>query len=79
MTEMHHIGLFVHGQAYAMTAQIAHNAIMILLGMLLNGMPDIADKAIRLGCLGTNLQTLLGHSHQLFFLRCRLSPDDEHA
>ena len=74
---MHDIRLFMELVSYTMTAEVAHNTVVVFLRMFLNGMTDIAYKAIRFGGLGTNLQTLLGHTHQLFLFRGSLT-NDEH-
>ena len=75
---MHHVGLLVELQSNAMTTEVAHDAIVILVGVLLYGVTDVAHEAVRLSCLHTNLQTFLSHTHQLLLLGCCLA-DDEHA
>ena len=69
------LGLLVELQANAVTCQVLHDAIAIFLAMLFDGMTDVAHKAPRLGGLHAYLQTLLGHTHQLLILGCRLAND----
>ena len=64
--------------AHTVSAQVAHYAIVILVGMFLNGIANVANKAIGLGCLHAYLQTLLCHTHQLLLLRSGLA-NDEHT
>ena len=78
MSVVNDVWLFVEFQSYAMSAEVAYNAIVIFLGMLLDGMTDVANKAEWLSSLGTNIQAFLSHTHQLFLLRSGFA-DDKHT
>ena len=67
------IGLLMKLQTHAMTSQVTHNTVAILLTMLLDGMADVAHKTERFRGLHANLQTLLGHPDKLLFLGRRLT------
>ena len=68
---MAHFGLFVESIAYPMATQVAHHTVVVFLGVLLDGLADVVDKAPRLGSLHTDFQALLGDTYQLFLLgRC---------
>ena len=76
---MGYFRLFVEVESHAMTAQIAYHTIaVLLLGMLLNGVPNVANERVRLCCLHTNFETFLGNTHQFLFL-WRCFSDDEHT
>ena len=79
MTIVEHFRFLMEMNAYAMTAEITNHAITILLAMLLDGMADVAYKAVRLGSLHTNLQTLLSHAYQLLLLRSSLAAYNKHT
>ena len=72
------VGLLMELQSYAVATQVADNAIVILVRMLLYGMTDVTDKAVGLSSLGSNLKALLSDPYELFFLGCGLA-NDEHA
>ena len=56
-----------------MAAQVAHHAIVVLVGMLLDGPAYLVDAVPGFGSLHTYLQTFFGHTHQLFLLRSGLT------
>ena len=78
MSVVNDVWLFVEFQSYAMSAEVAHNAIVIFLGMLLDGMADVANKAEWLSRLGTKLHAFLSHTPLLFLLRSGFA-DDKHT
>mgnify|MGYP007132504553 FL=1 len=79
MAVVEYLGLLVHLQSYTMAAEVAHYAIAMLFGMLLDGVADVSGKAVGFGCCCANLQALFGHADQLLLFRCGLAADDEHA
>ena len=78
MTVVVDVGFFMEVQAYAVTGEVAHNAVAVLLTVFLYRMADVAHEAPGLGGLHANLQTFLGHTHQLLLLRRSLT-DNKHA
>ena len=78
MTVVDNIRFLMEFQSHTMATEVAHNAVMVFVGMLLYGMANITDKAEGLGSLGANLETLLGNPYELFLLWCCLA-NDEHA
>ena len=77
-SKVRYLWLFMELQTHSMPAQVANHTVMVLIRVLRNGVSDVANKAIGLGCLCTNLQTFLCNAHQLFLFRCRFA-DDKHA
>ena len=75
---MRHLRLLMELQSYAVSAEVADDAVMVFVGVLLDGVSYVAHEAIGLGCLHANLQTFLCHTHQLLLLWSGLA-DDEHA
>ena len=63
----------MEGVAHAMTCQVTHDAIAVLLAMLLDGMANVTHKTERLRSLHAYLQALLGHPDKLLLLGRRLT------
>ena len=59
-----------------MSAQVAYNAVVVFLHMLLYGVSYVAHETVWLGSLGSNLKAFLSHPYELFFLWCCLSYDE---
>ena len=79
VTVVCNLGFFVELESYAVATKVAYHSVMMFLRVLLYGMADVADKAIRLcRCFCANLQTLFCDTHELFFF-WRCLAHDEHS
>ena len=73
VTDVHHIRLFMEFKSNSMSAQVAHNAVMILLRILLDCMSYVANEAVWFGSFSTHFKAFLCHTHQLLLFRRCLS------
>ena len=75
---MEDVGVLVKLVADAVSAEVAHDGETVLVGMMGDGIADVADKTVGMTGLDADLQTFTRHIHQFLLLRRRLS-DDEHT
>jgi len=75
--EVEDVGLFVETEADAVATKVPHDAVAILLRVLLDVEPDLAEVFARLDLLDANLQTLGGDGDELLGLVGDLA-DREH-
>ena len=75
---MVHLGLFVEGQPNAVSAQVANDAETIGMGVLSNGLADVAHETPGLRRSLPDFEAFLGHANQFGLLGSGLA-EDEHT
>ena len=73
-----HFWIVMELNTYTVAAEVSHYAEAVFVGMLLNGITDVANEAERLGGLHAYVEAFLGHIHQ-FLLAGRSLADDIHT
>ena len=58
-----HLGVVVELDTYTMAAEVAYHAETVLVGVLLDGIADVAYKTKRLGGFHTDIKAFFGHVH----------------
>ena len=75
---MLHLRLLVEFETHAVSAEVAHHSVTVFVGVLLDGVADVANKTIRLAGCDAHFEALLGYAHKAFLGGSSLA-DDVHT